>query len=423
MALTFRDSPTFLKEALAVTAGATVAGLAAPFVTGLSLVVAAPAAALLGGSVGAAVTRKRPRSRLFKTVVGVVGGAVAALGHVALSTRFGLDLAGAAAGGALGGLALAALLASDEERDVSTKSALFGFASAAGVGALGVVGADRIAAFANSEGSSVVVTSTAIAGLLGLWLSAAAGLRRLQEARDPVLVRAEALLERLAEPVRARVVEAIASYRTTTTTLGSSPEEMGPATASDATEHARSLMDALLDTAESWARIGGELGGSGLADVEQKLADVSAKQEGCDDAITLAHLARAEQALRAQKAALEGLKVGRQRAEAAIDAQVALLDRLRLAVAQFQASDRERFVLELSAVADQVARLSDDLDSLSAALAEAESYADRRLLADIERAGRRALERLPDPPARAASDGEPATEEHEQEQALGVSAR
>lgn len=417
MALTFRDSPAFLREALAVTAGATVAGLAAPLVTTLPLVAVAPAAALLGGSVGAALTRKAPRSRFLRAVLGVAGGAVAALGHVALSTRFGLDLAGAVAGGALGGLALAALLSSDEERNVSAKSALLGLTSAAGVGALGVLGAERIAAFAISEGSSVVVTSTAMAGLFGLWVSAAAGLRRVEEARDPVLVRGTALLQELPEPVRSRVAEGLGSYEAIVTALRASPDDMGPATASDAESHARELALALLDTAESHGRIGDGLGSGGIEEVEQKLTEVVAKQAASDDAITLVHLARAEQALRAQKSALEGLRVGKERSEAAIDAQVALLDRLRLAVAQFQASDRERFALELSAVSDQVARLSDDLDSLSAALAEAESYADRRLLAQVERAGRRALERLPDPASvDEASVERDEHEEHEERQ-------
>lgn len=422
MALTFRDSPTFLKEALAVTLGAAAAGLVAPFATGLSLVVVGPAAALLGGSIGAAASRRRPRSPLLRLCVGVLGGAVAALGHVALSTRFGLDLAGAVAGGALGGVALGTLLSSDDERGVSATSTALGLVGAATVGAVGVVGADRIAAFAQSEGTAAVVTSTAIAGLLGLWMSAGAGLRRLEQKRDPVLVRGEVLVSQLADPVRARVVEGLKSYTQAVVTLESSPEEMGAATASEAATNARALAGALLETAESWRRIGAELGGAGLTDVDQKLADIAQRQRTSDDGITLSHLARAEQALRAQKSALEGLRIGRQRAEAAIDAQVALLDRLRLAVVQFQASDRERFVLELGAVADQVARLSDDLDSLSAALAEAESYADRRLLADIERAGRRALERLPDPLPGASYDDE-AEAEAEAEAAAPVVAR
>ena len=47
-------------------------------------------------------------------------------------------------------------------------------------------------------------------------------------------------------------------------------------------------------------------------------------------------------------------------------------------------------------MADQASRLSDDLESLSAAIAEAESLTDRRTLADLERGARRALTDLPE---------------------------
>ena len=63
-------------------------------------------------------------------------------------------------------------------------------------------------------------------------------------------------------------------------------------------------------------------------------------------------------------------------------------------MAQHKVSDRERFTVELAAVGDQVAHLSADLESLSAAIAEAEAVSDRKFLADLERAGRRALATL-----------------------------
>jgi hypothetical protein len=90
-----------------------------------------------------------------------------------------------------------------------------------------------------------------------------------------------------------------------------------------------------------------------------------------------------------------------------------LLERLRLAVAQHRVSDRERFFVELTAVAEQAGRLSDDLDALASAVAEAEALADRRALADIERGARRALTLVPgavvdDAGAAAATDAVPA---------------
>jgi hypothetical protein len=406
MALTFRDSTGFAKETAVVAVGAAAAGLIAPLVTGLGLVAAAPAAALLGGSVGAALTKRRPASKWLRVALGVAGGTLAALGHVALTTRFGLGFAGALAGGALGGLALGTLLAGDEEKQSALASAV-GIAGATGLGVLGVVGADKIAAFAQSEGTTVMIASPVIAGLLGLWVAAGAGLRRIEQKRDPLLVRAEQLASALADPVRTRLGEAVAAYREVME-QADNHDEIGAATSDEVREHARALLEAMLDTAERWSRAASSHGRPSLKEVEEKLADVSMRMSATDDDVTLAHLTRARQALEDQKVALRGLDTGRVRAEAAIDAQVALLDRLRLAISQFQANDRERFVLELEAVADQVARLGDDLDSLSAALGEADSFSDRRLLADIERAGRRALDRLPDE----VEEDEVAEEEH-----------
>jgi hypothetical protein len=413
MKLRFRDSDSFGHEALATTIGAASFGLLAPLFTGLSLVVAAPAAAILGGSLGAALTRGRPRSRLLRVLLGAAGGTLAALGHVALSTRFGLDLVGAAAGGALGGLALGTLLASDDEKGGSSLTTGLGLGAAALMGAVGVVGVHRLAVYADSVGSPAFVVSGVAAGLLGLWLSASAGLRRLERERDPLLVRYERIAISLQGPVKVRAAQGMHSYAEVMQVLADGDSGMGPSMAEDALQSARALAGALLDTVEGWQRLRSDAGGSSSSDVEQKLADLALRKNGCEDEITLGHLRRAEQALRAQQLALEGLRVGRQRAEAALEAQVALLDRLRLAVAQYNAAERERFSLELSAVTDQVARLTDDLDSVSAALAEAESYADRRLLVDVERAGHRALQRLPEPSTSASYDEEHLVEEDE----------
>lgn len=412
MSIRFRDAKTFWRETLTVTAGAAAVGIAVPLVTGLSAFVAAPAAALLGGSLGAALTRRRPRSSWLRASLGVVGGTLAALGHVALATRFGFGFLGAVAGGALGGLALGSLLASDEDGDRSALSGVVGIAGATVVGAVGIGGLDHIARYAAAEGSPVALTTATMAGLMGLWVAAGAGVRRLEKARDPLVVRAEKLLVELKDPVKARVTEGMKSYAETLALL-KKDESIGPAMAEDAEGQARELTHALLETAESWRRVSRDLGEGRLDEVNRKLDELAEKTAASDDPVTLGHLARATQALRAQQSALKGLEVGRSRAEAALDAQVALLDRLRLAVAQHQASDRERFALELSAVSDQVSRLSDDLDSLSAAIAEAESFSDRRALAEVERAGRKALDRLA-----AQLETSPAEESEEAEEAI-----
>ncbi len=395
MSFTFREPGKFWRETAAVTVAAAAAGAAAPIVApllgaALPIEAAAGAAALFGGSIAAALTRMRPLSTLLRGVIGVFGGGLAAMGFAALATRFGLGFSGLLAGGALGGLALGTLLASDDDGQGRGAQQSFGVLLAMATGTIGAAAIAQIAAFTSAEGTSAVAAGATMAGALGLWVAAAAGLRRVERVRDELLVRADALAAALADPVKARLVEGIATFHEIEAAL-LKDELMGPATLDEARKNARALLGAVVETATTWMQIHDDLGSPRLASIEDRLKDLAAKEAATTDAVTLSHLARAGQALNAQKSAIEGLRVGRERAEAAVDAQTALLERLRLAVAQHRASDRERFAVELSAVSDQVSRLSDDLESISAAIAEAEAFPDRRLLADLERVGRRAL--------------------------------
>ncbi len=397
MAMTFRDAPSFWKETLAVTGGAVAAGVTVgvvgPAALGLPVVAAAGGAALLGGSVGAAMTRPRPKRKGLRVLTGLVGGALAAAGFASLAALLGLGDTGVVIGGWLGGLALGALLGVDDKMRLPNQ--LVGLVAASTTGAVGALALTKIASYAASESAPVGLTAATMAGVLGLWVAAAAGLRRVEKVRDPLLQRSEEVLEGLADPVRKKVVEALETYEEIEEGIQKT-ENMAVDTAAEARKQARTLMESLLETAQTWKQIHGDLASPRLNGIEDKLADLEARAAKTEDPVTQGHLQRAAQALRAQKSAIDGLKVGCDRAEAALDAQQALLERLRLAVAQHRVSDRERFAVEVSAVADQVARLSDDLESISAAIAEAEALSDRKLLADLERAGRRALSQLGD---------------------------
>jgi hypothetical protein len=399
MAMTFRDAPTFWKETLAVTGGAVAAGVLAALAStsiGMPAATLAGGAALLGGSLGAALTRTRPAQKGLRVLLGVAGGTLAAFGFTALGHAFGLGTFGTIVGGWLGGLALGGLLGAEEK--MKPGSHVAGLIAASSTGAIGAVALTRIAEFAASEGAvegtlAGGLTAATMAGALGLWVAAAAGLRRFEKVRDPLVERADEVMDGLADPVRAKVNDGLQTW--TEIEEGVTKDaSMSAETASEAKRQARLLVESMLETAHTWKQIHGDLSSPRLRGIEDKLADLEKRASETTDAVTQGHLQRAAQALRAQKAAIDGLKVGCARAEAAIDAQVALLERLRLAVAQHRVSDRERFAVEVSAVADQVSKLSDDLESLSAAIAEAEALADRRVLADLERAGRKALTQL-----------------------------
>ena len=156
-------------------------------------------------------------------------------------------------------------------------------------------------------------------------------------------------------------------------------------------KQAELLMTHLLETGTTWGQIHSDLRSPKVKAVDDKLKDLEARLVATSDEVTRGHLGRALAALMAQRSAVDGLKINLGRAEAAIDAQLALLERLRLAVAQHRVSDRERFTVELTAVAEQAGRLSDDLETMSKAIAEAESLSDRRTLADLERDARRSM--------------------------------
>ena len=398
MALVFRAPADFYQETAAVTGGAVAVGAAVGIIglLGVPIEAAAGAAALLGGSVGAAMTRPlRPGQRMWvRALVGVVGGALAGLGFAALSWRFLFGMPGVMAAGGLGGLALSTLLGA-EEQIKSRASHLAGLVAAAAVGAMGAAGLENAARFASSESAPVALTTATLAGLLGLWIAAASGLRRLETQKEPLLEKADQVLESLVDPVRSKVLEALSTWSEIGTAT-TKDESMSTSARAETTKQAQLLVDAVLETAKTWGQIHHDINSPKVKAVDDKLVDLERRMKETDDDVTHGHLARALAALHAQRSAIDALKVGMGRAEAAIDAQLALLERLRLAVAQHRVSDRERFHVELTAVADQASRLSDDLESLSAAIAEAESLTDRRTLADLERGARRALTDLPE---------------------------
>ena len=388
MNIAFRDPSGFYRETLAVTGGAAAAGLAIALVGFAPLEVAGGAAALLGGSVAAALTRARPTALWLRGVVGVVGGTLAALGFAALSSRLGLGTLGVVAGGALGGLALGSLLSSEDR--LPRLSQLAGLSAATVVGAVGAVGISRIAAYAASEGVSPAFTTATMAGAFALWLSAAAGARRVQAVRDPLLDKAEEVLQSLADPMREKLIEGIGSWGEIEVAIDQDAA-MADEARQETRKQARLLCETLVETARTWSQIHADISTPKVQALEAKVQELEKKAQQTTDGVTRGHLTRALAALHAQRSAVDGLKVGLGRAEAAADAQIALLERLRLAVAQHRVSDGERFDVELTAVAEQAGRLSDDLETLSQAIAEAESLADRRALADLERGARKAI--------------------------------
>ncbi len=404
MAITFKDAPQFFSETVAVTCAALGAGVVAAVALPPAMASAAGAAALFGGSIAAALTRDKPSNKLVRALIGTVCGGMAALGFLTLANGFGLGLLGLMLGGGIGAAALGGLLGS--EAGTTRVQQLAGIAAAGTMGLVGSAALENVSRFVASENLSTSFATVAMASLMGLWVSAAAGVRRLETARDPLVRMFDDVMQSLVDPVRVKVKDAFETFDDIEAGIRSDVQ-MSADTAADARTQARRLMESVIETAKTWGQIHADVSGPRLRGLDDKLADLAKRIGATDDAVTRGHLERATLALTSQKAAVDGLKVGCGRAEAAIDAQAALLERLRLAVAQHRVSDRERFAVEVSAVADQVSRLTDDLESLSQAIAEAEALSDKRVLADLERSGRRALTAIDSVDA---SQNAPATE-------------
>lgn len=389
MAMRF-DDDGFLRETLLPTVGGTIAAsLASLVVQGAP----APAAALFGATVAAVFVRAdtdltRPVPLLLGGIAGLCGGA----GLWTLTTRFGDGAAGAMVGGGLGGLALATWLARAAAPRHTRTPRWVGQAAATVVGALAALASTRLARGLDVVGTHAVVTAAVTGGLWAFWTTTANGVRRLHEVSDAELYRADELAARLTGRPLATLGDARAAYKDVLARLDETPAAFGGSTAVDVTETTQRLMAALCDAIETWHTLERELGRHDDDALQGKLRSVLLRRQTTTDDVTAAHLARAELALRAQHTSLHGLRVGRERSEAAAEVQLALLERLRLAVAHFEISDRERFSVELSEVSDQAARVSDELDSVSSILAGAESHEDRCVLAEAEACVRRALE-------------------------------
>jgi hypothetical protein len=388
--LRFDNDASFGKEVLAASAGAAAIGAIAPIVTSLPLIAAAPAGALLGGSIASALLFEKPVKKGFRALIGVAAGGLASVGYLALSTRFGLDMMGAVAGGCLGGMAMSTMLSHQTDRSYNQWSQILSTGLATVMGGVGILAAAKIAAYGAAENVPAVITSGTMAGLLGLWISTVSGVRRFRPFVNELDEKIKQLLANAPPAIRKTILEMNTAYKDILGTL-QEPEQAWISERLDCESLSTQLMASFLDTAEQAIRFYHQKEKHEEEAVTQKLADLTLRINSCTDSVTLGHLTRASQALRAQKSSIEAVKIGFGRTEAALEAQEALLKRLRLALVQFQADEEGRFALEIEAVSDQVMSLGDDLESIQSAMAEAEAYSDRKLLADIEQAGRKAL--------------------------------
>jgi predicted nucleic acid-binding Zn-ribbon protein len=353
----------------------------------------AKAVALAGGASLLAMSLSgmwsAPRwKRWQRAIVGAVGGVGVSVLFVAMCAALPFGALNVVLAGAMGGAALGSVFTDGVTSHRSSR--LRGIVAATGTGMVGALALGSMQAYFASENTALATSTAVLAGAFALWVSAAAGIARLQPEPDPLMARASELMRSLADPMRTKVAEALASWNEILLGLDTM-DDMSADHKRDAQTHATALMTSVLDTATTWRDISKEVHQPRAMDLQQRITELMARAEAATDPTTKAHLARAQHAMNAQLSAVQSLQVALGRADAAMDAQGALLERLRFAIAQHRVSDRERFHVELQSVAEEATRVSADLETLSSAMEDTDRITDQRALADFERALRVSL--------------------------------
>lgn len=400
MPFSFDNPKRFVRETLGAMAGAFTLTALGTFLVPAPALPEICAFAVWGTFLGMFLSTPKRTGRFRRGVLGTIwGGSTSILAYWA-TLRLGTQADGLWAVCALGGLGLGTWLALEGTQPAEAAAPYRGRLLAALGGAisagLGVFGAAQWLALAESHRVSHAFSAACIAGGFGLWLAAGTGLRHLTRAEHPAVKAARALLFRLQTPVSDMLKQAIAHFETLAQAARheTSPRAVQLEAENNTPRLAEALLRSMVQSAENWQNLHDALMTPQLQSVEDKIVRLTQARENNEDSIALAQLTRASQAVRAQQHALKSMETQKNRALANLEAQLALLERLHVAHLQFRLGDPQRFSVERDAVAEQVECLSDDFDALSSALLEAESYSDRDALAEVERTGRKALERM-----------------------------
>lgn len=430
--LTFRDAPTFVKTIWTATLGAGVATAAAPWlaaylnahVVGASipLVYAIAACASLGAFVGIAFSMKRPQWLWQRMLVAVGMGllcfaACLAAPLVAAAPAFLLPILTA-----LIGIVAAGMGTYGENRLQPWRAHALSIVGGMAWGAAAGFAVNHLDASLLHSGGALanpldVSSGSALMGFgIGLWTLAGVGLGRIEPKRDPLLLR---LLDAIAEVTqlqkqRRSMASAVANKQQMPNVLDellrdlqvlqqtyqdlesllSSSSAISQSLKADVYQCRTTLTETCLSSTQQVRSIDEVIFRINIQEIHAKITNLDEKLLQTDDPTTKAHLTRSLQALRAQIGSFDALRKTQMRASSAIDANIALLERLRLAVAQQRVSLDERFAVELQSVTEQADKMSDEIESFHFALDEAANFTDQQVLLDAERRARVALQNI-----------------------------
>ncbi|MCP3141326.1 hypothetical protein [Pyxidicoccus xibeiensis] len=192
-------------------------------------------------------------------------------------------------------------------------------------------------------------------GILGLFVGLSAVAAHLALSADPVEARAEELLPRLSGDFRTQSERALTLYRQCGQSLALLPRE--PAREELARTLARITRDAV-ELASEWAGVEAQLEERAQAELQAEREDLERSARASTDAVARRQLELAAASLGEEVQHLGELKQRRERILARLRAEVALLERARVALLSLRSGQAQLKAAELSALARRFRSLS-----------------------------------------------------------------
>ena len=338
-------------RALAAGAGAGVLQLATAATVGVQL----PLAYCVAACALVASARGDKWDRLLLAGLGIGVPALPYAFHMAPAWELGFS---AAATGAL--LVRAHLSERGEEGQVGERrptlaNFLLGAALCAGL-TLGGVEIARVLTARLAQVATPVLLSAGLAGaMVGLFMGLSAIAAHLALSADPVEARCEELLPRLSGDFRTLCERALTLYRQCGQSLAQLPRE--PAREELARTLARMTRDAV-ELASEWAGVESQLEESAHAELGKERDELLRSARASTDAVARRQLEFAAASLTEELERLGELKVRRERILAKLRAEVAQLDRARVALLSMRSGHAQLKAAELSALARRFRALS-----------------------------------------------------------------
>jgi hypothetical protein len=250
-------------------------------------------------------------------------------------------------------------------------------------GGLAVAGTEVARALASRMGdisTPPFLGAVASGGILALFVGIGSVASHLALKPDPVEARCEEVIPALTGELKDLAIRALSLYQQCGKSLAELPRQ--PAREEMARTLAKMTKDAV-DLAADWSGLEGQLQSGAVQDLSSQMLDLQKSIQSAKDAVAKKQLELAASAVQEEMKHLEELSLQRERVVAKLKAEVALLERARVALIGMRSGQMQLKATELSALARKFNSLS-SLQSAEARLAG--EVATSAELAEHERA-------------------------------------